>query len=84
MDKQLGFDTIKEVWTSGFEAATRQQQAIREAWEAQFAAAQKSSVDAVNRSFELVREATRLAEEQTKAVAEQVKKAWSCVPGSQA
>jgi len=44
------------------------------------AATQKATVEAVNRSFDLAREAVRMADETSKAVAEQARKVYAAMP----
>ncbi|MBM4397595.1 MAG: hypothetical protein FJ087_18145 [Deltaproteobacteria bacterium] len=76
MDKVFDASGMKDFWTQGIEVATRWQEIGRTACEAQMAAAQKATVEAVNRSFDTTRELVKMADEATRGAAEQARKAW--------
>jgi hypothetical protein len=82
MEKLFDISSVKGIWTNGFEVATRWQQTARGLWDAQLAASQQASIEAINRSYDLVREAARLADESAKHLRDNLDKAWAHVPGA--
>jgi hypothetical protein len=80
MEKLFDVNTVKEFWTNGFEVADRCTQVAKTTWDTQLAAAQQATIEAVNKSFDAVREATRLADEQSRQAADHVRQAWAKFP----
>jgi hypothetical protein len=82
MEKLFDGNGVKEMWTGSMDLAVRFEEVARSMFETQVATAQKASVEAINRSFDLLREATRMADETQKAIAEQCRKAVASVPAA--
>lgn len=82
MEKLFDANVVKEMWSGSMDLAARYEEVARAMFETQVATAHKASVEALNRSFELLREATKMADETQKAFAEQCRKAVASVPAA--
>jgi hypothetical protein len=84
MEKLFDLENVNRFWTGSMEMAARCNDVARTLFETQVAATQKATVEAVNRSFDLAREAVRMADETSKAFAEQARKVYAAMPNAAA
>jgi len=63
MDKLFDVKAMQDVVTAGFDAAMQYNETQKAAFEAQLAAAEKQTREAVQRAFDAIRETTRLVDQ---------------------